>query len=58
MQKMKTLQATGSYTKSLEDKFSSVLEIAPDAIVIVDKGGRIVLPTHKSKIYLATNARK
>jgi len=49
VQKMKTLPATGSDTKGLEDKFSSLLEIAPDAIVIVDKGGRIVLANSQTE---------
>ena len=39
----KTLEIPQSYTRILEDKFKSLLEAAPDAMVIVDQAGRILL---------------
>ena len=39
----KTPQMPQSYTRILEDKFKSLLEAAPDAMVIVDQAGRILL---------------
>ncbi len=37
------LETPQSYTRILEDKFKSLLEAAPDAMVIVDQAGRILL---------------
>lgn len=37
------LEIPQSYTRILEDKFKSLLEAAPDAMVIVDQAGRILL---------------
>lgn len=38
-----TLDQLGSYTQALEEKFKGLLEASPDAMLIVDERGRIIL---------------